>query len=123
MIFPKHVRIFNKPEKPDWKKPGLVIFSLITAIVIGWFQGSGVEKLVAEETLRSLINGDFKGFMAYAGIFFLIWYQVRGLKSELQKMNENISSSLTAGELRFEKIEHEIQSFEHRLTVLEQQMN
>jgi hypothetical protein len=79
-----------------------------------------MDSVLTAAIIKAIGDGDVKGFLAYAAIFVLIWVQVRGLKKELEKMNSSISAGFTAGEQRFEKVESEQQSFEHRLTVLEQ---
>ena len=74
---------------------------------------------MTQQILDAIARGDFQKFLGYLAIFAVLWLEVRGLKKELVKLNGNMSDSLKAGELRFEKIEDNVKQIEHRLTVFE----
>lgn len=83
-------------------------------------QGSGLEKVVVEQVIEAIRHGDLPRVLSYAGICFLIWIELRGVKKELKEVNTTVRSGFFQGEMRFEKIEIFQQNLEHRLTVLEQ---
>jgi hypothetical protein len=60
------------------------------------------------EIIKALGEGNLVKFAAYVAIFALLWIEVRGLKKQLQVLNETISKSFAAGEKRFEVIERDV---------------
>lgn len=105
---------------PKSKKTIKWILGLGAAAVLGFAQGIGVEKVLAEKIIESLTKGSITDLIAYAAIFFLIWLEVRGMKKELITLNKMVSESFANGEKRFEALESNDLSFEHRLTQLEE---
>lgn len=71
-----------------------------------------MDQYLTAELLKSLIEGDFKRFVAFAAIFFIIWMEVRGMKNQLKILNNHISHRFSEGELRFEKAEERITALE-----------
>lgn len=89
------------------------------AALLGFIQGAGVEKIMAEQVMEALKVGDIGRLVAYALVFFFIWLEVRGMKRELHKLNATVSNSFREGEKRFEVIERTQGSFKSRLDKLE----
>ena len=79
-----------------------------------------MESYLANEILRSLLNGDFSKFVAYGLVFFFIWLEVRGMKNQLKDLNATVSKSFHDGEKRFESLEDHQLKFEIRLAKLEE---
>lgn len=79
-----------------------------------------MEQYLTAQMLNALAQGDWTRFVGFVLIFFVIWSEVRGLKKEMTKINKTLEEKLTAGEMRFEKLEKKDLDIEHRLTVLEQ---
>jgi hypothetical protein len=104
-------------DRREFKKKILKNFPLFLGIMgatmIGFIEGIGVEEVIVDQLIKSIKSGNFVGFMAYCGIFFLIWVQVRGLKSAVEKLNTTIANSFAKGETRFSEIEHRISVLEH----------
>lgn len=67
-----------------------------------------MESYLTAELIRALGDGDLKRVAAYGAIFLVIWLEVRGVKSELKKINGTISQGFSDGEKRFEKIEADV---------------
>lgn len=102
-------------------KKNLPLFlGIVGATFIGFIEGIGVEQAIVDLILKSLRSGNIVGFMAYCGIFFLIWVQVRGLKTAVERLNTTIANSFAKGETRFTEIEHRQTITEDRLRILEQ---
>lgn len=78
-----------------------------------------MDTFLISEMLSSLASGDLPKFMAYTGIFFVIWLEVRGLKKQLKIMNTTISDSFASGEKRFESIETHVTNIDLRLAKVE----
>lgn len=78
-----------------------------------------METYLVGEIIRSLVEGNVTKFVAYIAIFFVIWVEVRGMKTQLKNLNETVSKSFEKGEKRFEALEKSNNDLEHRLTVLE----
>lgn len=68
----------------------------------------GAEQILNQQLVAALAEGDFKKFIGYAVIFFVLWLEVRGLKKQLEALNKTISNSFEKGEKRFETIEKDI---------------
>lgn len=67
-----------------------------------------MEQILTQQIVNALAEGDFKKFIGYAVIFFVLWLEVRGLKNQLQNLNTTISKSFAQGEKRFESIENDV---------------
>lgn len=67
-----------------------------------------MEQILTQQIVNALAEGDFKKFIGYAVIFFVLWLEVRGLKKQLQNLNTTISNSFAQGEKRFESIENDV---------------
>lgn len=80
-----------------------------------------METYLTNEIVLSLMKGDITKFFAYIAIFFIIWREVRGMKTELKNLNDTVSKSFAEGEKRFDALEDNQKSYEHRLTMLEKQ--
>lgn len=78
-----------------------------------------IEQYIISKLWESLSSGNFKEFAAYIVILILIWFEVRGMKSQLKTLNETVTQSFSEGEKRFDTIEERCQNFEHRITQLE----
>lgn len=78
-----------------------------------------MDAYLMQQIMDAIGRGDAQKFLGYIAIFGVLWLEVRGLKKELVKLNQNVSDSLHAGELRFEKIEENVSRLEHRFTVFE----
>jgi len=78
-----------------------------------------VDAILAERLLKTLTEGDSPQFLAYLVIFALIWLDVKGMKGELKNINTTVLKSFAEGEKRFQKAEHDILSFQNRITILE----
>jgi hypothetical protein len=72
------------------------------------------------ELIKSLGEGNITKFLAYLAIFVVLWFELRGVKKAVKNLTATISKSFADGEKRFDTLEHQVQNFEHRLTVLEQ---
>lgn len=78
-----------------------------------------MDTYLATEILNALSRGDLTKFIGYVAIFFFIWIEVRGMKTELKNLNLTVSRSFAEGEKRFEALENSNKIIEHRLTMLE----
>lgn len=67
-----------------------------------------METILTNGIISGLASGDLVKVAAYAGIFFVIWLEVRGMKKQLGHLNDTISKSFAQGEKRFESIEIEV---------------
>lgn len=92
------------------------------AAAIGYVQGLGVEKLIADQIILAIKTGDFTRIVIYALIFFVIWLEVRGLKKQFQVLNETIANSFAAGEERFKTIETDVHQIREDLDMFKQQL-
>lgn len=63
---------------------------------------------MAGEIIKSLGEGNLVKFAGYLAIFLVLWLEVRGLKKQLQTLNETIAKSFANGEKRFETIENDV---------------
>lgn len=80
-----------------------------------------MDAYLTNEILRSLISGDITRSLGYVAIFFIIWREVRGMKTELKNLNVTVAKSFAEGEKRFDILEGNQKTYEHRLTMLEKQ--
>lgn len=71
-----------------------------------------MEAQLARGIFEALSQGDLSKVAGYAAIFFLVWFEVRGLKKELKNLNVTIGKSFADGEKRFDAIEHRIELIE-----------
>lgn len=78
-----------------------------------------MEAYLTAEILKALHAGDFTKFMTNLLIFIFIWFEVRGMKTELKNLNVTVKKSFADGEKRMEALEVNQKEYEHRLTVLE----
>lgn len=78
-----------------------------------------MESILATEIVKALGSGDITKFISYVLIFFFIWIEVRGMKTELKNLNLTVAKSFAEGEKRMEAIEENQKQYEHRLTLLE----
>lgn len=78
-----------------------------------------MDQLLTSEIMASLVKGDMTKFISYLAIFFIIWREVRGMKTELKNLNDTVSKSFAEGEKRMEALEDNQKTYEHRLTLLE----
>lgn len=98
-------------QKPK-KKTLAWILGVVGAGLVGYMQGIVVEKVMVDQILEGIKNGDLTKVFAYILIFWVIWLEVRGLKKEVGKLNETIAKSFAKGEKRFGAIEHRIELIE-----------
>lgn len=96
-------------------KNGVLFLGIIGAVFIGFLEGIGVENAITDQILRAIKSGDFVGVVGYCGIFFIIWLQVRGLRTAVEKLNNTIANSFARGETRFSEIEHRLSALEHKI--------
>lgn len=78
-----------------------------------------MDAIITTAIVKAMNDGNIQDFVKYVAIFAFIWIEVRGLKKAVKDLGDTISTGFRAGEERFEKIEKNINIFEHRLTVLE----
>lgn len=72
-----------------------------------------MEAQLAKGIFEALSQGDLSKVAGYGAIFFLVWFEVRGLKKELKNLNLTIGKSFADGEKRFDAIEHRIELIEN----------
>lgn len=80
-----------------------------------------MDQILTSGIIQSLADGDLMGLAKFIAIFVFIWLQIKGLKTEVRNLSTNIAGSFETGEKRFNKLEENQLTFEHRLTMLEQQ--
>lgn len=89
------------------------------ATIFGYLQGVGVEKVLAEQMIEAIREGDLaKSIMLFA-VFVLIWLEVHGLKKAVDRMNKTISDGFAAGDARFLAAETEITNLKAHLKSIE----
>lgn len=78
-----------------------------------------MEQLLSQQLAESIAKGNAVEFFGYVLIFVFIWFEVRGMKTEIKNLNDTVKRSFADGEKRFIKLEENQKTYEHRLTMLE----
>lgn len=106
-------------SKENFKKKLPLFFGIISAVVIGFLEGIGVNEVILDQIIGSIKRGDYAAFMGFCLVFVLLWLQLWGLKKAVLKLNETIANSFARGETRFTEIENRQHLNEDRLTAIE----
>jgi hypothetical protein len=67
-----------------------------------------MDQIFVNQIIDAITRGDMTKAIGYGVIFFVLWLEVRGLKKQLQALNETIAKSFAQGEKRFEVIENDV---------------
>lgn len=107
----------DQAKKDKLKKSLKVAGGLSGAATIGY--GIGIEKIMADQIMSALTEGDVKKGLFFGAFFLLIWLEVRRMNREIQGINKSVSAGFAAGEARFQEHDKEISGILFRLTMLE----
>lgn len=71
-----------------------------------------METIIFTEFLKALGDGNITKGCAWILIFVCIWLQVRGLTTQVKKLNETVANGFAKGETRFSNIEGRLVALE-----------
>lgn len=77
-----------------------------------------METFLTNQILHAISAADYPKILGYGLIFLLLWIELRGLRTEMHKLRENVSQSFSAGETRFKNLENQNLYFQGEITLL-----